>query len=200
MNAEAFAARFDVSRETLERLERYVALLRRWNSKINVVAPSTLDAAWERHVTDSAQIVQHAPRGDWIDLGSGGGFPGLVASIVGERPVTLIEADTRKAAFLMQVVRETGAQATVRRARIEAVEATAPVISARALAPLPALLALVEPKLAPGGTALLMKGARWRDELTAAGQGWHMEVTAHPSLTDPEAAVLAVTDLQRRTA
>lgn len=207
MTAEsaAFARAFDVSRETLERLEAYADLLRRWTVRINLVSKSTLDALWERHFTDSAQLLPLGPDSAqrWTDLGSGGGFPGLVIAILAAetRPdlrVTLIESDRRKAEFLRTVARETGISTEVIAGRAEEVPGTAAdVVSARALAPLKSLLPLAERHLAPGGVALLPKGAGYRQELDEALETWAFDCDNIPSRTEPGAVILKVGDIRR---
>ena len=154
MDPETFAAQFDVSRETLTRLLAYQALLGRWQQRINLVGPATLDDFWARHAADSAQLLALAgDRRIWLDLGSGGGFPGLVVAIMLAESgghVHLVESDGRKAAFLRTVIREVGVPASVHNRRAEELAmageaslADVQVISARALAPLPDLLELV---------------------------------------------------------
>lgn len=156
-----------VSRETEERLAAYVDLLRRWQRIKNLVGPSTLDRVWTRHVADSAQLVGLAPDARrWVDLGSGAGFPGLVVAVLlvgraGAR-VDLIESNARKCAFLREAVRVTGAPAHVHPGRIEAVLPCVPqpveIVTSRALAPLPNLLALSKPLLDDGATGLFLTG------------------------------------------
>ena len=192
-----------LSREALERLEHLEALVRRWTERINLVAPSTLPDLWTRHIADSAQLWPLAPPGAaaWTDLGSGAGFPGLVLAVLaadaGGPQVTLIESDTRKCAFLRTAARELGLRVTVLDRRAEAAPPqSAPVVSARALAPLPALLPLVARHLAPGGTALLPKGRDFAAELDAArAAGWRFHAEAVPSATDASARILRLTDL-----
>ena len=193
----------DASPATLERLEAYEALARRWTERINLVAPSTVPDLWTRHIADSAQLWPLAPSGarTWADHGSGGGFPGLVIAILaakaGAPQVTLIESDQRKCAFLRTAARELGLKPTILDQRAEAAPPqAADVVSARALAPLPALLPLVVRHLAPGGTALLPKGRDHAAELEAArAQGWTFAAEALPSATDPSARILRLTDL-----
>jgi 16S rRNA (guanine527-N7)-methyltransferase len=208
MGAEeaSFAAAYDVSRETLERLHRYEALLKKWNPAINLVSPQTLRDVWTRHFHDSAQIYEMAPTTDatiWADLGAGGGFPGLVIAILAaeKQPgltVTLVESDQRKAAFLMTVVRELGLRAHILSERIEAISPLgADILSARALAPLPKLLEFAELHLKPGGVALFPKGAKWRDELSEAQKTWRFDVICHASVTDSEATVLKISGVSR---
>jgi len=194
----------DVSRETLERLEHYEALLKKWSRRINLVAPSTLAQAWARHIEDSAQVLAMCP-GDarkWVDLGSGGGFPGMVVAILGrelfpELQVTLIESDTRKATFLRTVAREADVSATVLPQRIEeATPQNADVVSARALAPLPVLLGYVARHCRPSGTALLLKGEKAHSELSEARKHWHFKSEESQSATHKDAVILKVWELQ----
>lgn len=204
-DSAAFVREVDVSRETLERLEVYADLLRRWTARINLVSKSTLDHIWERHFLDSAQLLPLAPAvaRRWTDLGSGGGFPGLVIAILAaemhpDLRVTLIESDRRKAEFLRTVGRETSTSVEVVAGRAEEVPGTtADVVSARALAPLKALLPLVERHLAPGGIALLPKGAGHRQERDEALETWAFDCENIPSRTDPGAVILKVGDIRR---
>lgn len=197
---EAKAPLAGVSRETVERLHRLEALLHKWNPAINLVSRSTLANAWDRHILDSAQLFTLAPAEamSWVDLGSGGGFPGLVVACLAAdlRPgmtVTLIESDRRKATFLQQAARDLGLKPGIIVQRIE--EATpqgASVVSARALAALPLLLSLAHRHLGAGGLCLFPKGANWREEVEAARKDWHFDLATHPSETDPMAVILAV--------
>ena len=190
-------------REALERLEALEALVRRWTGRINLVAPSTLPDLWTRHIVDSAQLWPLAPAdaATWADLGSGAGFPGLVIAAIavnaGTPQVTLVESDGRKCAFLRTAARELGLRVTVLDQRVEAAEPlAAAVVSARALAPLPALLPLVARHLALGGTALLPKGKDFAAELEAArAAGWRFTAEAIPSTTAPAACVLRLRDI-----
>lgn len=185
-----------------EALNDFVALLRKWNARVNLVAPADLDHLWPRHIEDALQLVALVPSGAarGIDLGSGAGFPGLVLAIATGLPFDLIEADQRKAAFLREAARITRAPVRVRASRIEeaAVE-PAPLVTARGLAPLPRLLPLVAPKLRSGGTALLLKGASYETELTAARREWQMTADAVPSRTAAGAVILRITGLRRGT-
>lgn len=198
-------AGFDVSRETAERLDLYLALLVKWNKAINLVAPATLDQAWDRHFVDSAQLLSIAPEAatNWVDLGSGGGFPGLVVAVLARelRPglhVTLVESDARKAAFLTEVAWQTGLAARIISGRAETVPPLgADLLSARALAPLTVLLGLAERHLAPGGTAVFPKGAQADSEIKEALETFRFRLQKIPSQTDPDAAILSVGDIYR---
>ena len=194
-----------VSRETMDRLDGFVSLLTRWNSKINLVAPATIPNMWQRHIEDSAQVFTLAPKNahQWVDLGSGGGLPGVVCAILAAEHMpdcrfTLIESDKRKSAFLMVVARELALQIEVLPVRAEDVPPKkADVVSARALAPLPQLLAWVDRHLADGGIALLPKGKTWEEELATARADWMFHVVSHISQTDPAARLLAIKELSR---
>ena len=190
----------DISRETSEALDRFAALLLRWNRTVNLIARKDEQRLWERHIADSLQLatLMHRAPGQAIDLGSGAGFPGLVLAIATGVPFDLIEADQRKAAFLREAARVTGARAQVHATRIETAQIVpAPLITARALAPLPRLLDLAAPLLATGGICLFLKGANVQAELTQAASQWHMKVEILPSQTAPEACILRISDLTR---
>lgn len=203
--AEEFLSKRDVSRETLDLLQRLDLLLRKWNPAINLVSAQTLDHVWLRHFLDSAQLfdcVEH-PQNSWVDLGSGGGFPGLVVAILArqEAPqmkVTLVESDKRKAAFLMAAVRELALSANVIADRIEAIPPLhADILSARALAPLETLLSFAQRHMAPQGIAVFPKGGRWQDEVALAQKTWSFTYEVVPSLTDPLAVILKIKGLNR---
>lgn len=183
-----------------DRLGAYVALLGKWNGRINLVGPKTLDDPWTRHILDSAQLRGFLPAAPCtlVDLGSGAGLPGLILAILGVGEVHLVEADARKCVFLREAARVTETAVTVHNLRIEAAPAiAADVVTARALAPLDALLPMVARFLKPGGRAVLLKGARWAEELTIAHKSWQMEVGDHPSVTDAAARILLVESLSR---
>lgn len=191
-----------VSRETLARLDIIADLLTHWQKTINLVAPATLPDLWTRHIADSLQLVRHVPEKPlaWVDLGSGGGFPGLVvAAVLAEREgskVALVESDSRKAAFLREAARRANLPVSVHPQRIEEVaERLAPgtqVVSARALAPLPKLLDLAAPFLAAGALGIFPKGKDAESELTAARKGWTLDVELRRSLSDPHGRVLLI--------
>lgn len=198
------ATKLDVSRETLERLETYAALLIKWNRRINLVAPNTIDLLWTRHVLDSAQLYDLAEgrSGGWVDLGSGGGFPGVVIAILSaERSdlvVHLVESDARKATFLRTVIRDCKLDATVHTCRIEECPPfAADILSARALAPLEKLLGYAERHLAPTGIALFPKGAQAAEEVAEARKTWSFACEAIPSVTYASASILKIGDIAR---
>ncbi|MDP7150140.1 MAG: 16S rRNA (guanine(527)-N(7))-methyltransferase RsmG [Paracoccaceae bacterium] len=195
----------NVSRETMQRLEHYLSLLKKWNPSINLVAKSTIDEAWTRHFTDSIQIYRHAPENwrIWADLGSGGGFPGAVIAIMAQElnpagTVSLVESDQRKSTFLRTVFRETGVNAKVITQRIEATEPlSADIISARALAELTTLLEFAHIHGKPSVTCLFPKGESWEKELLVAQESWSFGCEVIKSETNPQATVLKVKDLTR---
>ena len=183
----------------MARLALYAGLLERWQKAVNLVAPSTIPDLWGRHMLDSAQLWPLLPPATkrLIDLGSGAGFPGLVLAILGVPEVHLIESDQKKAAFLREVARETAAPATVHCRRIETVEPfPVEIVTARALAPLPRLLELAAPFLEAGAIGLFLKGESAAEELTEARRQWTMTVTAEPSRTNPQGAILRVESLR----
>lgn len=190
-----------VSRETEDRLANYAALLRRWNPVINLVGPATLDQLEERHISDSLQLLQIRPNPGalWVDLGSGGGLPGIPVACAlhgGDTKVVLVESDARKAAFLRRAVSSLDLQAEVMNLRAEAMPpANADTVSARALAPLPKLLSYVCRHLAFDGTALLHKGKTWEDELQAARVQWDFDVEVHSSQTSERGVVLELRNI-----
>lgn len=199
---EALLAVADVSRETIGKFEMFVALLRKWQRAENLIAPSTIDEIWTRHVADSAQLAVLFPEQRWMDLGSGGGFPGLVVALINARHVHLVESNRRKCAFLRAVIHETGAPATVHEGRVEAVLASwsEPVdrVSARALASLGELLTLSEPLLRQGTPAALAKGAEYRREIAEAERDWLLDIAVIPSRVGAGGAILDVRAARRR--
>jgi 16S rRNA (guanine527-N7)-methyltransferase len=189
-----------VPRETEARLEALAALVLRWNRTINLIARRDEPELWPRHIADSLQLAPLIPPGTShaIDLGTGGGFPGLVLAIATDIPFDLIESDHRKAAFLREAGRAVHAPIRVHAVRAEAAGVEpAPLITSRALAALPRLLALAQPLLAPNGICLFLKGAAVESELTAAAVGWHMRVERVPSHTAQDACILRISDIAR---
>ena len=203
-NRDAFIQAVPVPRDALAAFDAYADLLSRWQARINLIGPKTLGALWGRHFMDSAQLFAHLPADTRTitDIGSGGGFPGLVLAILatyqGGPRVTLIESDARKAAFLREASRICRAGATIINARAELAKVpAADVVTARACAPLPRLLPWVFGLLRADGTALLLKGANWRDELTAVEKGWTMNPIEIPSQTDTSGVILKLEGLNR---
>jgi len=198
-----------VSRETQARLDRFVALLLEWQDKTNLVAPSTLRTVWSRHVADSLQLLDLAPSGRrWIDLGSGGGFPGVVLACAmadqAGASVQLVERNAKKAAFLREALRVTGAPGSVYLGEIENfVDSNPPVadyITARALAPLNVLLTLTAPLVARGAKALFLKGQDVEAELTEATKYWSIKSELHRSRTSPNSWILEIDQVSAKEA
>ncbi|MEY8881389.1 16S rRNA (guanine(527)-N(7))-methyltransferase RsmG [Donghicola sp. XS_ASV15] len=197
--------KINVSRETLERLDLYEALLKKWNKSINLVSQSTISEARERHFVDSAQIYQLAPKNwqIWCDMGSGGGFPGMVIAILAAEfnpvgRVFLLESDQRKATFLRTVAREVGVKAEVVSDRIEKVDPIgADIASARALASLDKLFGFSERHLKDGGLALFPKGATWQQELEEAQRSWSFTHEVHKSVVELNSVILSIGGIAR---
>ncbi len=181
-------------------LRTFFELLIRWNARINLVAQADEATLWSRHVLDSMQLLQVVPPGGGpiLDLGAGAGFPGMVLAIATGRPTHLVESDKRKAAFLAEACRVLGLpNVQIWPIRIEAASPPpASVLTARALAPLPDLLAYAHRLLAPDGVAIFPKGRTVQDELTAAAQAWTMRVERFASRTDPTAAILRLSEIR----
>lgn len=222
---EDFAAAFGASKETVDRLAAYAALLRQWQQTINLVAPSTLDDVWHRHFADCAQVLSIASCArTWVDLGSGAGFPGLVVAVLLAAPsprlqgedrgqgqpqgatprVTLIESNTRKCAFLREVVRKTGISSRVpveilstriEQAATQASLRAPDVVSARALAPLSKLLDLAAPLFGARTVGLLLKGQDAQAELRAAEKTWDFNAELVASRTDPGGRIIVIRNL-----
>ena len=187
----------DVSRETEKRLTAYVALVRKWQPVANLVAESTLDTVWQRHVADSAQIAALFPEAEtFLDLGSGAGFPGLVVAIVSRRPVDLVESNVKKCAFLRAAVHETGTSARIHEGRIDSILAEWAVvpslITARALAPLSELLGMTADLIGKGARAAFHKGRNFEREIAEASQSWDFDLVRHASRIDPTGVILEV--------
>ncbi|MEQ8824116.1 MAG: 16S rRNA (guanine(527)-N(7))-methyltransferase RsmG [Filomicrobium sp.] len=207
-----FQAHFGVSDETLEKLKTYEALLKQWQKKINLVAPSTVDDVWHRHFADSAQLLALAPAGakTWLDLGSGAGFPGIVLAILragsagqggadGWGQQILVESDTRKAAFLGEIARKTFVPVDIVAKRIELSSTqgrykSVDVVTARALAPLDRLLGLAEPFFGSQTVGLFPKGRDVAQEIETAEKAWRFTYQLIDSLTDPSSRIAVVSD------
>lgn len=188
---------------TDDRLRLFADLLLRWNGTLNLIAPRDADVIWDRHIKDSLQLVPLIPAGTEraIDLGTGGGFPGLVLAIATGIRFDLIESDRRKASFLRTAVLETGAPATVHCCRIEdAAVPPADLITARALAPLPRLLPMAARLLTAEGVCLFLKGGKADEEIAAAESAWTMAVSKIPSQTSGDGIVLRLTGIRPKAA
>ena len=193
-----------VSRETFERLEIFESLIRKWNPSINLVSKTSLEHLWQRHIADSIQVFRISNSvSSWLDIGSGAGLPGAIVAILAkdespELAITLIESDKRKSAFLRTVARETDTGFAVLAERIESVTPqNSDVISARAVAPLPKLLAYAERHLGKNGQAIFPKGVSWKKEVDAARQEWSMDISPVESLTETGAVILKIKGISR---
>jgi 16S rRNA (guanine527-N7)-methyltransferase len=194
-------AELDVSRETLKKLDLYVETLLRWQRRINLVAPATVEHVWERHILDSAQIARLLDPEDRAiaDFGTGAGLPGMIMAIMTQRRIDLVESDQRKAAFLREAARVTSSDVIVHNLRIEALEKEDyDVVVARALAPLDRLLELAVQKIRIGGRIIAPKGKRIEEELTQANKRWTMSVEFIPSLTASDAKIAVMRDVKSR--
>ncbi len=200
MSVSRETLRQSVSRETLDRLDAFAALLLGWNKRINLVSRADEPVIWSRHIADSLQLASLIPTDicSAADLGSGAGFPGLVLAIATSIPFHLVEADQRKASFLREVARVTQAPVTVCASRIEAVSIRpVPLVTARALAPLATLLSFAAPLLQAGGVCLFPKGGSVQREIVAASAAWTMRIEQHISRTDPSGVILRISEVMR---
>ncbi len=205
---DAALALFPLPPEIVRRLDVYADLLRKWQKTINLVANSTLPQLWSRHIADSLQVSAAVPQARiWADLGSGGGFPGLVTAIrLAETPgarVHLIESDQRKCAFLRNVSRETSAPTIIHNARIETFidDLTDPIeaVSARALAPLPVLVDYAKNLLAKGAVGVFLKGQDYEAEVKALSAAGQYRIMSASSVTAPVSRLLLVFDKEAET-
>jgi 16S rRNA (guanine527-N7)-methyltransferase len=193
----------EVSRETKVLLDRYAEMIRKWNPAINLISKTTTDEIYQRHLLDSLQVLQNPslPSGLWVDIGSGGGLPGLVVAIDAKvrsshRWVVLVESDKRKATFLREVIRALDLNAEVITARIEDVPPlSAKVISARALAPLTELCAFAFRHLSKDGMAVFHKGENRATELLVVQESWKFDLKEVQSITNPNAAILYLKEI-----
>jgi 16S rRNA (guanine527-N7)-methyltransferase len=194
----------NVSRETIARLDAFVALLLEWQTTTNLIASSTIREVWTRHVGDSLQLLKLAPEArTWLDLGSGGGFPGMVIACALNSPegVDLVESNAKKAAFLREAARVTTAPARIHSVRIEnfpqLYAGTPDIVTARALAPLPKLLGYIAPFIQRGAKAMLLKGQDVADELTDASKYWRIDAKLVPSESEGGGRIVIVQNLER---
>ncbi len=212
-NKEPFQEYFKVSRETLERLVVFESILKKWQGTINLVSPGSLDNVWHRHFADSAQVLSLAPEDarNWVDLGSGAGFPGLVLAILragrglesDQVAHVLIESDQRKAAFMREVARQTGVTVDIIVERIELSSthdriSSVDIITARALAPMSRLIGLSADLFAKGGLGLFLKGRGVGDEVAFAKSEWRFDFRLVPSVTDPEGRIVVVENVETK--
>lgn len=205
MTRDDVVSTFAVSRETLDKLDFFAAELKRWQAIKNLVGPATINDLWGRHFADSLQLWDIAPAAKaWLDLGSGAGLPGLVIAIRGEATganVTLIEANSRKCAFLREMARKLSLPVTIREGRLESIipelNESFDVVTARALASLPQLLDWTYPLLKTGVAGVFPKGADVANELTESRKSWRFNAELTPSRTDPKGRVLTITSVTR---
>lgn len=194
-----------VSRETVDKLIAFEDLFRKWSKAINLASPSTLDDLWNRHIVDSAQIFPLAPNATrWLDIGSGGGFPGIVTGCflneVPDASIDLVESVGKKSAFLRTVSGNINIPARVHSARIEAMWEkiqTPQVITARALASLNVLFELTEPWMRDGCKALFQKGRDYQREIDESRVGWSFDLVQHVSAIDKSSVILEISNLRR---
>jgi 16S rRNA (guanine527-N7)-methyltransferase len=202
--AQVLAERYNVSRESLSRLEAYVDLLLHWQKRINLIGPATVETIWERHVHDSLQLLPLLPPSTQViaELGSGAGIPGLITTIAGNLEAHLYDSNSKKSAFLGEAIRLTGAKATVHTLRLENLKTASRLpkvqcVLARALAPLPLLLDYAEPFLKEGAIGLFHKGQDVDLELTEATKYWRLTVSKHQSAVDSRGVILDVREATR---
>lgn len=198
----AATSELERSRETLE---EFCELVLHWTKRINLISAPSVELAWDRHVLDSAQLfhVKQDFGNHYVDIGSGGGFPGIVVSILlreaqKDTEITLVESDVRKATFLRTANREFDLGINVISKRIEAIpDLHASTLSARALSSFNHLLGYAEKHLDNSGTALFMKGASWEKEVADAKEHWSFELESRPSITQPQSRILIVEKIRR---
>jgi 16S rRNA (guanine527-N7)-methyltransferase len=203
--SEDVLARWNVSRESLAKIETYVTLLLTWQARINLIGSSTVETVWQRHVVDALQLLplMHSKTAAVADLGSGAGIPGLVLALGGNLRADLYESNGKKVAFLREAIRLTGATARVHQIRLETLEDHLPeqmpdYVTARALAPLGKLLSWAEPLLKRGTIGLFHKGQDVDSEMNEATKFWKMgAIIKHASMTDSDGAILEVKEITR---
>lgn len=203
-----FFAKTGVSRETGENFTIYADLLQRWQRKINLIGPSTIENIWQRHFFDSAQLIDYLPKnyglsgGLVYDIGSGAGFPGLVLSIMGVKNITLIDSDRKKCLFLSEVIRQTACDAKVIQARLpndakKLLLPKAKIIFARGLAPLPKMLDIVFPVISVSTCCILLKGASVNNEILAARDNWKFDLTVFSSRTSKGGKIISLSGVSQ---
>ncbi|WP_237831153.1 16S rRNA (guanine(527)-N(7))-methyltransferase RsmG [Sandaracinobacteroides sayramensis] len=201
MRPEEFQAEFDVPRGTMDKLARYAELLVEWQEKMNLVGPATLTDIWGRHFADSAQLVRHVPQGQsWLDIGAGGGFPGMVLAAMGWGRFTLVDSIAKKTRFLEAVRDELNLRENISIVcgRVEKLPTLGvQVATARAAASLDQLFDWAIRHVRPGGLFVFPKGRRWAEEVEEAERRFLFDLETRDSLTDPEARILLVRNLKR---
>lgn len=192
-----------VPRETIDKLEYFVELLREETANQNLISASSADQIWARHIVDSAQLLSldtNPNSGSWVDIGTGAGFPGMVIAITGSRPVIMVEPRPRRAEFLQQTADRLSLKSSVLREKIENFHGKAAVISARAVAPAPALFDRAHHLVRTNTLWLLPKGKSAQSELAQAQQAWQGAFHVKQSVTDPEAGIIVAQGVRRRRA
>jgi len=192
------ATGWPVSRETMDRVQAYVDLLRVETGHQNLVAASTLEQVWDRHVLDSAQLVRFEPQPNstWVDIGSGAGLPGVIIACLVGGPVTLVEPRALRAGFLTHVVRELQLNCTVVQAKAERVIGKFDVITGRAVAALPRFLSVCEHLSTKKTQWVLPKGRSAQSELEEARRSWQGVFHVEQSITDPDAKIVVGTGVR----
>lgn len=201
---EALSQVIDVSRETLGKIEQYIALLEKWQKKINLIGPSTVSAIWQRHIWDSAQLLKFLPPSSQpakiLDIGSGAGLPAIILALISPHHFTLVESDGRKCAFLRTVVRELGLNAQVKICQ-ERIERLPPesfnFITCRAFAALDKILEYSAPFAHENTAWILLKGQDVEEELTKAAISWNMNCETYPSQSDSRGSILVIKGVVR---
>ena len=192
---EIMQSHLNVSRETIDKLMTYEVQLLKWQRAVNLVSKSTLPDLWTRHMLDSAQLLKYIENDTKtiVDMGSGGGFPGMVLAMTGRFVVHFIDSDQKKIEFLRNVSRETNTKIHLHCCRLErAPEISADLVTARALAPLEKLLSYAEPFSHAKTQCLFLKGATWDEEIACIKQDWHVKFSTYNSITDPNGVILKV--------
>ncbi len=195
MTGDDVCRRLGVTPETSERLAAYVAVLGAWQPRLKLIGPGTVDEIWSRHILDCGQIARYVPPTcrRLVDLGSGAGLPGMILAIMGVAGVEMVERDESKTAFLHAAANVCDVDVTIHRMRIEDLpREPADVVTARALAPLDALLPVTAPFLGEGSVAIFPKGRSVDEELKSAARHWHMWFSRHASLSDAQSSVLVI--------
>jgi 16S rRNA (guanine527-N7)-methyltransferase len=190
----------DVSRETIERLEAYVALVTEESRRQNLVSASTLGDIWDRHIRDSAQLIRFEPYAgaSWVDIGSGAGLPGIVIACLVDGPVTLVEPRRLRADFLHRVSESLGLRAQIVNARVERVEGAFDAITARAVAPLSGLLEISHHLSTGKSRWVLPKGRNAQSELAEAERAWQGMFHVEQSLTDADSKIIVASNVKAR--
>lgn len=196
--------RFNVSRESFDRLQILAKLILEWQKQINLISAATIPELWKRHILDSVQLLSLIPPGVTAiaDLGSGAGFPGLVLAAAQSATIHMYEANTKKAAFLSEALRQMKCAGVVHRERLEPLQAPqkmpiVQLVTARAFAPLPLLLSLAEPFMRHGAEGLFHKGQDVDRELNETAKVWTIRYSKFPSVTDSQSVILSVKELAR---